>query len=69
MSRDLSSVLDYAEKLEEVDTADVEPACQATGLKNVRRPDKVDYDFEKTDMLESAPETAGDLIKVRKIFD
>ena len=69
MSKDLTAVLDYVEKLDEVNTDKVEPTNQVTGLLNIRRKDKVDYDFEQSDMLESAPEVEGDLIKVKKIFD
>lgn len=38
--RQLSSILEYVELLEEVDTANVAPAAQTTGLKNVYREDK-----------------------------
>lgn len=38
---ELSSILDYVEKLNEVDTENVEPTAQVTGLKNVMREDKV----------------------------
>ncbi|MBU0732347.1 Asp-tRNA(Asn)/Glu-tRNA(Gln) amidotransferase subunit GatC [Patescibacteria group bacterium] len=69
MSKDLTAVLDYVEKLDEVKTDKVEPTSQVTGLLNIRRKDKVDYDFEQSDMLDSAPEAEGNLIKVKKIFD
>ncbi|MFH1767013.1 MAG: Asp-tRNA(Asn)/Glu-tRNA(Gln) amidotransferase subunit GatC [Patescibacteria group bacterium] len=38
----LSDVLSYVQKLNELDTADVLPTLQVTGLKNVFRDDKVD---------------------------
>ena len=38
--RQLSSILKYVELLNEVDTVDVEPTAQTTGLKNVAREDR-----------------------------
>lgn len=39
-SDQLSEVLDYIEKLKEVETKNVEPTSQATGLENVFREDE-----------------------------
>ncbi|MCL5410539.1 MAG: Asp-tRNA(Asn)/Glu-tRNA(Gln) amidotransferase subunit GatC [Patescibacteria group bacterium] len=41
-SEQLSSVLDYVEQLSLVDTKDVEPTANITGLKNVLREDEVE---------------------------
>ena len=40
-SAQLSKILEYIDKLNEVDTSDVEPTYNATGLSNVMRPDEV----------------------------
>lgn len=40
LAHDLSSILDYVQKLNEVDTTKVEPTAYALGLKNVMREDK-----------------------------
>ena len=40
--KQLSSVIDYIDKLQEIDTKDVEPSSQITGLTDVLREDKVD---------------------------
>ncbi|MDO8468278.1 MAG: Asp-tRNA(Asn)/Glu-tRNA(Gln) amidotransferase subunit GatC [Candidatus Peribacter sp.] len=40
-SRELTQILDYIEKLKEVDTKGVEPMSQITGLDNVTRTDTV----------------------------
>ena len=39
-SKQLSKILDYMEKLNEVDTKDVEPTFNVTGLSNVTREDQ-----------------------------
>jgi len=38
----LSSVLDFFEQLNEVDTSGVEPTAQTTGLENITRSDEID---------------------------
>lgn len=40
-SGQLSEVLDYIEKLKEVETKNVEPTSQVTGLENVFREDEI----------------------------
>lgn len=43
--KDLSSVLDYIEQLNAVDTSGMEPLYQVTGLENRTRPDEHRGDF------------------------
>lgn len=40
-SKELTSILDYVDMLQEVDTKDVEPTAQVTGLNNALREDEV----------------------------
>ncbi|MCX6745626.1 MAG: Asp-tRNA(Asn)/Glu-tRNA(Gln) amidotransferase subunit GatC [Candidatus Parcubacteria bacterium] len=64
----LSKVLDYVEKLNEVDTENVEITAQVTGLENVYRNDKIEQcDFQK-DLVKQAAETEDDLIKTKSVF-
>ncbi len=66
----LSSVFEYMEILNEVDTDDVEPTSQVTGLENVMREDKIDSDFCTKDELLSVtplPVERGQ-IKVKKVL-
>jgi len=37
----LSKIVDYISQLSEVDTANIEPTSQTTGLENIYRPDEV----------------------------
>jgi len=70
-SSELSSVLDYIEKLKEIDTSQALPTAQVTGLKNVMREDKIDNEESKKTrgkILENAPERDGDFIKVKAVF-
>ncbi len=44
--KELSSVLDYVKKLNELDTDGVQPLYQTTGIVNALRPDEHRKDFE-----------------------
>ena len=50
-STELSSILDYIEILNELDTESVEPTAQVTGLTNVFREDTVQESEATTDEL------------------
>lgn len=65
---ELSAILTYVEQLNEVDTSQVEPTSQVTGLENQTRPDAITYDFTREQMLASAIETAEDHVKVKSVF-
>lgn len=70
---ELSSILGYVEKLNEVDTRGVEPLYQATGLVNSFRPDKPSNAFpmnEKLDelLIGQAPHKEARFIKVKSVL-
>jgi len=70
--RELSSVLDYVEKLKEVDTENVEPISQVTGLENVMREDIPARDKKKerrSKLIKQAPRRKGDYFKVPRILE
>ena len=66
----LSGVLDYIDELKEVDTAEVQPTAQVTGLTNVTRADEAVQwpQDEVAAALGQAPEREGRLIKVRRVL-
>ncbi len=53
----LSDILDFVEKLSEVDTDNVPPTSQVTGLEDIMRADEATYTFEKSDMTKCMPDT------------
>jgi len=66
---ELSDLIEYVEQLKNVDTDDVEPTNQVTGLKNVWREDEIiDYGFTPDDLLKNAPATEGQLLKVKRML-
>jgi aspartyl-tRNA(Asn)/glutamyl-tRNA(Gln) amidotransferase subunit C len=65
----LGSVLDYIEKLKEVDVSGVEPTAHAFPLVNVTRPDEVRPSLSNEDALRNAPAQANGLFMVPKIVE
>lgn len=68
---ELSAILEYVEQLQEVDTTDVEPTSQVTGLEDVYREDVVRACDEETrkKIIAQFPEREGDLLKVPGVFE
>jgi len=66
--KELSSILDYVNKLSEVDTKDIEPIAQITGLTNVVREDKSRPSTEREKLLKNAPQTKDGYVKVKAIL-
>jgi len=66
---DLENIVGYFQQLDELDTTGVEPTYQVTGLQNVWRKDTVDtYGIDKSALLELAPSSEAEQIKVPKVL-
>lgn len=65
----LSSILDYVDKLGTVDTTNVEPTSQVTGLTNITRPDVVENSGIAEELIANAPQHRDGFIVIPKIFE
>ena len=65
----LSSILDYAEKLNKVNTDGVEPTAHVTGLHNITRNDLIKDEKLQSDIVSQAPRIEGKNYKVKAVFD
>jgi aspartyl-tRNA(Asn)/glutamyl-tRNA(Gln) amidotransferase subunit C len=67
----LESILEYIEKLNQLDTKDVPPTTHVLSLSNVWREDKAEPDrFGSTEaILKNAPESEGPYFRVKKIIE
>jgi aspartyl-tRNA(Asn)/glutamyl-tRNA(Gln) amidotransferase subunit C len=65
---ELTDILNYVRQLDEVDTKKVAVTSQVTGLNNVKREDKVDYNFSREEMMASALEAEEGHLKVKSVF-
>lgn len=68
--KQLSSVIEYISKLQEIDTSEVEPSSQITGLTDVMREDKVEESRTLTpdQALSNTKSREKELFKVKAIL-
>ncbi|MGQ9557784.1 MAG: Asp-tRNA(Asn)/Glu-tRNA(Gln) amidotransferase subunit GatC [Desulfurispora sp.] len=66
-SRQLSAILEYARKLEELDVSDVPPTAHVLPLRNVLRQDRVGEHLPPAAALANAPEREDNYFKVPRI--
>ena len=68
--KELSSILDYVEKLKEVDVSEVKPMSHSISLESVMREDigTENPEVKNEKLLKSAPETKDGFIKVKSVF-
>lgn len=65
----LSSILDYMEKLNELDTENIEPTSHVLSLSNVMREDAPRDSIPREDALSNAPDRADTFFRVPKIIE
>jgi aspartyl-tRNA(Asn)/glutamyl-tRNA(Gln) amidotransferase subunit C len=65
----LSAILAYADRLDELDTASIPPTAGVLALRNVMRPDQVRPSFPRSAMLENVPDTEEGLVRVQAVLD
>jgi aspartyl-tRNA(Asn)/glutamyl-tRNA(Gln) amidotransferase subunit C len=65
----LSAILDYVEKMNELDTEGIEPLAHCLPISNVFREDCVKESLGTEKALDNAPQRDGDFFKVPKILD
>lgn len=66
--KDLNAMLAYIDKLNEIDTTNVEPLAQVGGADNALRDDEARPSPPQDDMMQNAPERSGSLFKVPKVI-
>ena len=69
MAEQLSKVLDYVEKLNELDTSGVPPMSHVLDLHSVFREDVVEQRITRDEALENAPDADGTFFRVPKVIE
>lgn len=67
--KDMESMLDYIDKLGELDTDDVEPMSHVFPVNNVFREDVVTNGDDRENILKNAPDEKNGMFNVPKTFD
>lgn len=68
-SKQLSQILEYMEKLNNVSTEKIEPTSQVTGLKNVTRDDKITPSLTQDEVVANAKSIHNGMLKVKAIWN
>ncbi|MGM0381528.1 MAG: Asp-tRNA(Asn)/Glu-tRNA(Gln) amidotransferase subunit GatC [bacterium] len=69
LSGDLGEILEFAEKIKEVDTEDVPPTYHAQPIENVMRPDEQRTSPDPEPVLERAPARSEDYFVVPRVIE
>ncbi len=69
LASDLTRILDYVEKLEELDVSGVEPMSHVLELNNVVRSDEAHTRISRADALSNAPDSDAEYFRVPKVID
>jgi aspartyl-tRNA(Asn)/glutamyl-tRNA(Gln) amidotransferase subunit C len=65
----LSAILEYAERLQEVDTSSVPPTPYVLPLVNVMREDVPEPSLRNEEALANAPDSEDGFFRVRAVFE
>lgn len=68
LEKQLEETLDYVKELSEIDTNNVEPTSQVTGLENVLREDVAKPSLTQAEALSNTKSKHNGFFKVRAIF-
>lgn len=69
MLQDLNGILKMIEKLEELDTSDVEPLIHVNDPCSPLRPDEIGEQFSSQEATRNAPDSDGIFYRVPKVID
>lgn len=65
----LSDILDYFQKLQELDTSHIDPTSSVLPLTNVMRADEAGPALPLDDVVANAPDSDGQQFRVRAVLD
>lgn len=66
---DMNNTLAFMDKLNELDTSEVEPLIFLTDAVNVFRPDEVKQEITQAQALQNAPSKDSDYFRVPKVIE
>ena len=69
LGEQLSAILEYAEKVQELDTEAIPPTASVLDVQNVMRTDEVCPSMAREDVLVNAPNKEAGQFKVKAVLD
>ncbi len=67
--KDMNNMLSFVEKLNELDTSNIEPLIYMSEEVNVIREDEIEHDISQDEALKNAPQHDSDYFKVPKVIN
>ena len=64
ITNDLSSIVDFANQLSEIEVDGVKPTAHILDIKNVFREDNVDKSYDREEILKNAPDREAGCVSV-----
>ncbi len=68
-SKQLGDILNYINKLNELDTSKIEPTSHVVSISNVFRKDEVKPSLSSEEVLSNAPKKEKGFFKVKKVIE
>ncbi len=68
-SRQVGDIIKYINKLNEIDTSDIEPTAHVLPMRNVFRGDKIRESLPREKAMQNAPDKADGYYRVPKIIE
>jgi aspartyl-tRNA(Asn)/glutamyl-tRNA(Gln) amidotransferase subunit C len=69
MTRDMASIIDFVDQMEELDLSEVVPTIQIFPMENVFRKDIIQDSMKKELLLKNAPKQINGCFSVPKILE
>jgi aspartyl-tRNA(Asn)/glutamyl-tRNA(Gln) amidotransferase subunit C len=66
---ELSNILEHAERVQAIATADIPPTSHPLPMTNAFREDEVRPSLDRSEVLEMAPDAVGEFFRVPRILD
>lgn len=69
LTSEMASIISYVDKLNELDTSDIQPTQHVLSISNVFREDKVEASYQREKILANAPSQENGCFKVPKVVE
>lgn len=68
-TKDMEQIVEFANKINEIDTSDIEISAFSSDSVNVFRKDEVRESFERETLLSNAPSSNGEAYSIPNVMD
>ena len=69
LTEQMTGIIDFANKVSQIDTSAVDPTNHVLDIKNVFRKDEVVESYERNELLKNAPSSEAGCILVPKVVE